>query len=183
MKIDRKIKRIILVNGSGGVGKTTFSSIISSMLPAMSYSSVQYVKEAAKVLGWDGVTKDEKSRKFLSDLKILSAEYNDHPYTMMCKVIEDFLHDDIHEWLFLHVREPGEIKRLCKDYPMIITVLISNPNVDKITSNMADACVDNYYKYNEKIENDGDLLAFQKKAEEFVKFYRIVNDSVTLDAY
>ena len=178
-----KCKRVILVNGSGGVGKSTFSSIISSMLPAMSYSSVQYVKEAAKILGWDGVTKDEKSRKFLSDLKILAAGYNDHPYRMLCGVIENFINEDIiHEWLFLHVREPGEIKRLKHKYPFIITVLITNPNVEKITSNLADACVENYYGYDEKIENDSDLLSFQKKAEEFVKFYRI-EDTVALDAY
>ena len=142
--------------------------MISAIVPAMSYSSVQYVKEAAKILGWDGINKDEKSRKFLSDLKLLSAEYNDHPYKMLCKTIDDFLEDDIHEWLFLHVREPGEIRRLVNAYPQIITVLITNKNIKQVTSNMADASVYHYYKYNETIANDDDLLTLQKKAEEFV---------------
>lgn len=180
--MNNKRKRIILLNGSAGVGKDTFCSMISAIVPAMSYSSVQYVKEAAKILGWDGITKDEKSRKFLSDLKLLSAEYNDHPYKMLCKTIDDFLEDDIHEWLFLHVREPGEIRRLVNTYPQIITVLITNKNIKQVTSNMADASVYHYYKYNETIANDDDLLTLQKKAEEFVKFYR-VKDSIALDAY
>lgn len=165
-------KKIILLNGSAAAGKDTFASMISSIIPSMSYSSVQYVKEAAKVLGWDGVTKDEKSRKFLSDLKILATEYNDHPYKMLCKVINDFLEDDIHEWLFLHVREPGEIRRLVKVFPEIITVLVENPNVSPVTSNMADAGVNHYYRYNEKILNDGSLADLQKKAENFVRKYR-----------
>ena len=63
------MKEIVVINGSVGVGKDTFVQFCAEYAPIMNISSVDKVKEAAKVLaGWNG-EKDEKSRKFLSDLK------------------------------------------------------------------------------------------------------------------
>ena len=71
---------------------------------------------------------------------------------------------------------------MVKVFPEIITVLVTNPNIEPVTSNMADAGVNHYYRYNEKIVNDGSLADLQKKAEEFVRKYRIEdnrrNDSI-----
>ena len=168
-------KRIFVINGYAATGKSTFCSMISSIVPSKTYSSVQDIKQVAKILGWDGSTKDEKTRKFLSDLKILSAEYNDHPYNMLVKTIKEFYEDTIHEWLFLHVREPGEIFRLKTDFPEIIRILVVNPNVAQITSNMADANVFSC-KYDEVIENDSDLSHLKQKANEFIEKYREEKD-------
>ena len=67
------MKEIVVINGSGGVGKDTFVQFCNEYTPIMNISSVDKVKEAAKVLaGWNG-EKDEKSRKFLSDLKELNT--------------------------------------------------------------------------------------------------------------
>ena len=163
-------KKIFCINGSAMVGKDTFCSMIGSIIPSKIYSSVQCIKDAAKLLGWNGV-KDERSRKFLSDLKMLSSEFNDFPYCMLKKTIDDFYEDDIHEFLFLHVREAVEIKRLIAEYPEIITVLVTNPNVAQVVSNEADADVYNFYGYDEIISNDEDLMMLKMKANKFIEKY------------
>ena len=81
-------KHIFIINGSGGVGKDTFCSMVNeiSINRSYSYSSVTKIKEIASELGWEG-KKTEKDRKFLSDLKDLSTKYNDLPFRQICKQI------------------------------------------------------------------------------------------------
>ncbi len=72
-------KRVIIINGMGGSGKDTFVEFCAKHGAVTNISSVDKVKEAAKILvGWDGA-KDEKSRKLLVDLKKLSIDYNNYP--------------------------------------------------------------------------------------------------------
>ena len=48
------MKEIVVINGSGGVGKDTFVQFCGEYTPIMNISSVDKVKEAAKVLaGWN----------------------------------------------------------------------------------------------------------------------------------
>ena len=61
-------KQIIVINGTGGCGKTTFVELTQKYGKVINFSSVDKVKEVAKLIGWDG-KKTEKDRKFLSDLK------------------------------------------------------------------------------------------------------------------
>lgn len=164
------LKKIFIINGSGGVGKSTFVSMVGAIVPTVNYSSVSKIKDAAKLLGWDG-EKDDKSRKFLSDLKRLSAGYNDFPFNCMVKKIEDFLEDDIHEFLFLHIREPEEIDRIVYMFPEIQTVLVKNDNVKQVTSNQSDAEVYEY-NYDIAINNSGDLASLNKIAEKFCEQQR-----------
>ena len=163
-------KKIFIINGSGGVGKSTFVSMVGAIVPTVNYSSVSKIKDAAKVLGWDG-EKDDRSRRFLSDLKQLSAKYNDFPCSCMVKKIEDFMADDIHEFLFLHIREPQEIARFVYMFPEIQTVLVRNDNVKQVTSNRSDAEVYEY-DYDIIINNSGDLATLNKIAEKFCEQQR-----------
>lgn len=165
------IKKIFIINGSGGAGKDTFVSMVGKLVKTVNYSSVEYVRRAASIIGYDGHSKDDKSRKFLSDLKILSANYNDHPYQMLVATINEFYDvADEHMFLFLHVREPEEIIRLKEEFPEIITVLIKNKNVEEIATNMADANVDDY-NYNIVIHNDDGLLELNQKAQNFTELF------------
>ena len=61
-------KNIIVINGTGGSGKDTFVEYVSKYAKVYNFSSVDKVKEIAKLIGWTG-TKTDKDRKFLSDLK------------------------------------------------------------------------------------------------------------------
>lgn len=165
------VKKIFIINGSGGVGKDTFVSMVSKLIKTTNYSSIEYIKSAARIIGYDGTSKDEKSRKFLSDLKLLSSEYNDHPYKMLVAKINEFYDaSDENEFLFLHVREPKEIRRLKKDFPEIITILITNKNVPDIKSNNADLYV-MCFEYNITINNDEGLLELNEYAQKFVDIF------------
>lgn len=158
-------KQVIIINGTGGSGKDTFVQFCSEFTKITNISSVDKVKEAAKILvGWDG-QKDEKSRKLLVDLKQLSIEYNDYPTKYIKEQYEKFKLDDS-EYLFLHIREIEEIEKNKKLFNAK-TLLVRNPRVELITSNNSDGNVYNY-NYDFVIENDGTLEDLRQKARAFV---------------
>ena len=102
-------KVAIVINGAGGVGKDTLCELAAKHFKVMNISSITPIKEIAALCGWDG-TKDNKSRKFLSDLKNLCVEYNDYPTSWAKAHYDEFLLSD-DEILFVHIREPKEIEK------------------------------------------------------------------------
>ena len=102
-------KVAIVINGAGGVGKDTLCELAAKHFKVMNISSITPIKEIAALCGWDG-TKDNKSRKFLSDLKNLCVEYNDYPTSWAKARYDEFLLSD-DEILFVHIREPKEIEK------------------------------------------------------------------------
>jgi len=159
-------KQVIIINGTGGSGKDTFVEFCSEFAKVTNISSVDKVKEAAKILvGWNG-EKDEKSRKLLVDLKQLSIEYNDSPTKYIVDEYEKFRNGDS-EYLFVHIREIEEIKKI-KELLNAKTLLIRNPRVALITSNNSDGNVYKY-EYDYTIENDGTLEDLKQKAGDFIK--------------
>ena len=159
-------KQVIIINGTGGSGKDTFVEFCSKYANVMNISSVDKVKEAAKILvGWNG-EKDEKSRKLLVDLKQLSINYNDSPTKYIEQKFEEFKSCDA-IFLFIHIREIDEIEKI-KKLLDAKTLLIRNPRVALITSNNSDRNVYNY-NYDYIVENEGTLEDLEHKAEEFVK--------------
>lgn len=158
-------KKVIVINGTGGSGKDTFVEFCSEFIKIINISSVDKVKEAAKILvGWDG-SKDEISRKLLVDLKQLSIEYNDYPTIYIQEQYDNFIKSNFNI-LFIHIREINEIKKI-KDLLKAKTLLIRNPRVSLITSNNSDKNVYNY-TYDYIIENDGTLDDLRKKAKDFI---------------
>ena len=159
------MKKIVIINGSGGVGKDTFVDYVENVVPVLKVSSVDLVKEAAKTLGWDG-GKSEKDRKFLSDLKILAGEYCDHSFDYMTYMHNLIFADMPSGILFLFIREPEEIERAKKEFNAV-TVLVTNSNVESINSNTADANVSNF-EYDYVINNSGSLDDLLNKTLVFV---------------
>ena len=158
-------KQVIIINGTGGSGKDTFVEFCSEFANVTNISSVDKVKEAAKILvGWNG-EKDEKSRKLLVDLKQLSIEYNDFPSKYIKQKYDEFINSDSN-YLFIHIREIDEIEKI-KKMLGAKTLLVRNPRVALITSNNSDGNVYNY-NYDFVIENDGTLEDLKQKAEAFV---------------
>ena len=158
-------KQVIIINGTGGSGKDTFVKFCSEFAKVTNISSVDKVKEAAKILvGWNG-EKNEKARKLLVDLKQLSIKYNNYPTKYIEEQFKMFKKNDS-EYLFIHIREIEEIKKI-KKLLNAKTLLIVNKRVKLITSNSSDA---NVYKYNYdyKIENSGSLKDLKQKAKEFI---------------
>jgi hypothetical protein len=165
MEDEKMRKRIIIINGSGGVGKDTFVEFCRPFANITNISSVDKIKEAAAILGWDQ-GKTERCRKFLSDLKILSTEFNDFPYDYVANRIAEFKKDNSSHTMFIHVREPQDIQRIKDDFGCV-TLLVRNVNKGVITTNMADANVENY-DYDFVVDNDGDLDDLKAKAIEFI---------------
>ena len=105
-------KLVIVINGSGGVGKDTLCELAAEHYKVKNVSSITPIKEIAALCGWDG-KKDDKSRKFLSDLKRLCVEYNDYPTVWAREQYEDFK-TGCEEIMFVHIREPEEIAKFVK---------------------------------------------------------------------
>lgn len=164
-------KQVFIINGSGGVGKDTFVELISKVLnhSVMNFSSVDKVKEIARIVGWAG-GKTEKDRKFLSDLKLLCTDYNNMPFNSMSEKVREFTESNA-TILFLHIREPDEIEK-AKTIFGAKTILIKRDAVKQITSNMADGNVFNY-QYDIVVDNSEDLTCFEKKAVKFVNDFNL----------
>jgi len=160
-------KTIIIINGSGSWGKDTFVHLVKKncKYQVMNYSSVNKVKMIAKMGGWDG-GKTEKDRKLLSDLKLLFSDYNDMPYKDVVEVIDIFKGNNC-PFLFIHVREPDEIQRFVNDFGAK-TLLITNNNIKRIESNMADANVLNF-AYDYTINNNDTIEDLEQEAIKFIK--------------
>jgi len=159
-------KHVLIINGSGGVGKDTFVDMLNKYMRVTRCSAVDTIKECAVLLGWNG-EKNEKTRKFLSDLKKLAVDCFDEPFKHMSIAVENFRESRKNNILCLFIREPEEIER-AKDAFGAITVLVTNKNIEPILSNESDANVAKF-EYDVTIENDGTLEDLEDKAYLFLK--------------
>lgn len=157
-------KKIFITNGMARCGKDTFAKLLNEIIPTMKYSSIDKVKDIARLCGWNG-GKTERDRKFLSDLKLLTTDYSDMPFSEIKKNVEKFMSDKTYEVMLIDIREPEEIER-AKVVFGAKTILIENNRVKHIDSNMADANVYNY-KYDYKIQNNGTLEEFKNNIQDF----------------
>ena len=150
-------KAVIVINGAGGVGKDTLCEIAAEHFKVENISSITPIKEIAAMCGWDG-RKDDKSRKFLADLKRLSIEYNDYPTVWATEKYKEFLISD-REIMFVHIREPEEIaKFVSATGSEAKTLLIRGGERTKRSAygNSADDGVENY-SYDYCFDNSGTL--------------------------
>ena len=150
-------KTVVVINGAGGVGKDTLCDMAAKHFKVRNISSVTPIKEIARMCGWDG-KKDDKSRKFLADLKSLCAEYNNFPTVWAKAQYDDFLGTD-EEILFVHIREGEEIKKFVSaTNGRAKTLLIRGGERMKRAAygNAADDMVENY-SYDYYYDNDKSL--------------------------
>jgi adenylate kinase family enzyme len=165
------MQKIIIINGKPESGKNTFSLFIEEIskpynITVFDISTVDIIKQVAKILGWDGKTKEPRDRKFLSDLKDLSMEYNDGPCNYIKEMVKQ-TQEHINSFIiFVHCREPEEIGKLKEYYgDKCITILIKRLNHNVEVSNHADKLVENF-KYDYILTNTGDER-FKKEAKTF----------------
>lgn len=152
-------KIVLVINGAGGVGKDTLCELSAKHFKVKNISSVDPIKEIAKFAGWTGV-KDDRARKFLADLKQLTAEYNDFPTNWAMAEYEKFLTTD-EQILFVHIREPHEIEKFVNATDGAAKTLLVRGGArtrQEAYGNAADDCVENY-TYDYYFQNDKDLEA------------------------
>ena len=142
-------KKAVVINGAGGVGKDTLCELASKHFKVRNISSITPIKEIAAMCGWDG-TKDNKARKFLSDLKRICVEYNDYPTEWAKRQYNDFVTSD-DDVMFVHIREPEEIKKFVdKTGGEAVTLLVRGGKrmSNEKYGNASDDGVENYsYDY------------------------------------
>lgn len=163
-------KYIIVINGAGGVGKDTIVEMVSKYRTVSNIDSVAIVKKVAKELGWNG-EKDEASRLFLSELKKLADRHFDHSNRYLVNQIKTFMASD-QEVAFVHIREPLLIEKFNLSCAIMglnpINMLVTNSNVEKVTSNDSDKNV-SCYEYDIYLSNDGTLEELEDKVKDFVE--------------
>lgn len=159
-------KQIIIINGQGGVGKDAICDVVKKHYGTKVVSSIDRIKAIAVYGGWDG-QKDLKGRKLLSDIKLAFSEYNDLPFKQMAHEIKIFKNFRDEQILFIHVREPEEIKKLVSEYPEIKTLLIIRGERPLSFGNMSDDNVYDYNDYDFIFENNGKLENLENDFMEF----------------
>lgn len=150
-------KAVIVINGAGGVGKDTLCDLAEKHIKIRNISTITPIKELARMCGWDG-SKDDKSRKFLADMKQLTVSYNDFPTNWAVQIFREFLSTD-EQILFVHIREPEEIAKFIKATDGFAKALLVRGGERMTKShygNAADDCVENY-KYDYYFTNDKSL--------------------------
>jgi len=150
-------KAVIIINGAGGVGKDTLCDLASTYFKVKNISSITPIKEIAALCGWSGA-KDDKSRKFLADLKQLTVEYNDYPTRWAAERYREFLMSD-EQIMFVHIREPEEIAKFVRETNGEAKTLLvrGGERMSKtVYGNAADDSVENY-EYDYYFMNDKTL--------------------------
>lgn len=155
-------KLVMVINGAGGVGKDTLCDLSAKHFKVRNISSVDPIKEIATFCGWTGV-KDDKARKFLHDLKTLTAEYNDFPTNWALNVFREFMTND-EQILYVHIREPWEIEKFVKATGGVAKTLLVRGGARTRTDaygNAADDSVEQY-EYDYYFLNDESLEEAEK---------------------
>ena len=170
--------KIIVINGLPRSGKDLFcdyAKVSSSLIYPM--STIDEVKKLAKLLGWNG-EKDEKGRKFLSDLKDAMSAYNDLPRKYVLEQIQkqcfilssNHLMGDYNAIFLVQAREPKEIERWEKENGAK-SLLIYRKDVDKEWGNHSD---DDTWKhdYDYHLINNGTKNDWAKTTRDFINMIK-----------
>lgn len=169
-KLDEHLYYIFVINGYPLSGKDSFAKNLSLCLKEKywqcnDYSSVDEIKEAATLLGWDGV-KDEKNRLFLSKLKDMGTIYFNSPLKYMQRMVVEFKEKYSKGVIIFHIREPEEIFKFKEIYPETKTIFMKRNNKQEVYGNHADQNVENY-TYDITIHNNEGLQELRDKARLF----------------
>ncbi len=164
-------KLTVVINGAGGVGKDTLCDLAAKHFRVRNISTITPIKELARMADWDG-SKDDRSRKFLADLKALCVNYNDFPTNWAHAQYKDFLTTD-EQILFVHIREPEEIAKFVRatdGNAKTLLVRAGERQRKNAYGNAADDGVENYY-YDYYFDNDKSL---DEAEENITKLFRSI---------
>jgi len=162
-------KTVFVINGAGGVGKDTLCDLAAKHFKVYNVSSIDPIKEIATMTGWAG-EKTDKARRFLSDLKKLTVDYNNYPTLWGKARFDEFMRSE-NEIMFFHIREAEEIKKYVEaTNGMAKTLLIrGGDRMNKAHyGNVSDDEVENY-SYDYYFVNDKSLDEVESAFCEFLR--------------
>ena len=191
------MKKLIILNGTGGAGKDTFYKYISEYLfqrynqTSIHYSYVEFTREMLKEYGIDPSEKTAKYRQLLATINHALTEYRNIPLRDCCSLIDDMLFkgidDDPYEYvnpneincIFLDVREPSVIDSFKKLYPNTTTILVDNGRINNSTNE--DKNVKNYL-YDYVIFNVTSIDELKLKSEDIAEKLRSTKNIIKCDS-
>jgi len=164
--------KVIVMNGQGGSGKSTFEQYVVDFAAKDNktvsiYSMVTYVKECAKLLGWDG-GKTDVDRKFLSDLKLALESWNNSPRINVEAEI-NAAEEAGDSLIFIDAREGEDIEWLRETFDT--TVILVDRKLNRTYGNIADDGVMDI-TYDFVVDNTGTLDDLKDSAEVFWNLVR-----------
>lgn len=166
-------KTVFVINGAGGVGKDTLCNLAAKHFKVYNVSSIDPIKEIAAMTGWAG-EKTDKARKFLSDLKRLTVEYNDYPTRWGKARFDEFMQSE-NEIMFFHIREADQIRKYVEATGGVAKTLLIRGG-DRMSKahygNVSDDEVENY-EYDYYFVND---KGFDETEKAFCDFLRSIAD-------
>lgn len=161
--------KLYIVNGFPRAGKDTLMDqfiecYISDGNVAKKHSTVDTVKNIAKILGWDG-EKTPEARCMLSEFKDWWTKHFDGPLNE----IKDIVARNKVDVLFTAMREPEEIEKTVKwandNDVWIYTILVRGWKEEIVHTSHSDMKVLDY-KYNLYMNNNGTVDAFKETCKE-----------------
>lgn len=161
---------VVFINGYNQVGKDTFIDLLKKECTETIHniSTVDKVKEAALILGWNG-EKDDNAREALHHIKTLSNKHFNHSR----KYIEEFVKKHSNCIIFVHCREPEELAYFetsvpdLKEGAVCKTLLIKNGRIEP-ANNAADKNVQKFI-YTNTVWNEGTLDELRDEAIKYLE--------------
>lgn len=169
---------LFIINGAPRSGKDTFANLVTAIncsdKEVVNLSSVDDVKIAAGILGWDG-TKTVVNRQFLSDLKQLSENFNSHSVEKIVKLVNDNKDSIVY---FYHVREDISIRKIKQSFngtnTIVKTVYVDRlqEGKEEVQTNISDIQSRlNPQQYDIVIDNSGTKEELIQSAKMFCEKY------------
>ena len=136
-------------------------------------STVDFVKEVARICGWKG-KKEKKDREFLHDLKEAMEKWNNIPNKKVLKDAENIIKNylGLNHLFFVNIREPQSIESFSQlvmeqGYETPIKILMES----NMSSNEVDSIVQEIksIKYDKIYKNNGTLKDLANTAGDFIE--------------
>lgn len=169
--------KVFVINGKPGAGKDAFINAIKSNkfgTYIWNISSIDPVKKACEVLMPNGDKADPNFRDLLASIKRLWVDYNDGPTKYLenkILSIRDEAMDTGMHWIFVHIREPEEIDKLCSrliKHTIPYKTIYVQRDVEVKSTNDADNST-GMHVYDITIVNDRGIGNLVDVARDFIK--------------
>lgn len=159
---------IVVINGVSGSGKDEFIKTVTNLgiVTVINRSTIDPIKEAMIQLGWNG-DRTPEDRQMMVDIKKLWIKRDQFACTNYVeKIYNEYkeLYDKV--IIFVHCREPEEIRKIVRRIPDAKTLLVEGRGI--AYNNGADNMVRDYI-YDYYVDNSGDLYDLAYEAAKLVK--------------
>lgn len=164
--------RIVIINGKTGSGKDTFVKMVADRLPTFNIHSSDVAYEILKMLGWDGVERTPEIRDFMAYIMERSRTLFDGiTKDVLERVDRDLSVGYAKNFVFIHVREAEQIKRLYDEYYPLADVMWIERDVEIPAgiTNASDLNVEEYKDYDFVINNNGSLEDLSKEVDKWLR--------------